>query len=344
MKQSEVCIQAEELRALETKIFRRAGFSEEGAAVIADSLVEADLRGVSSHGAIRVPVYWNRLQHGVVFPDQPVDVAVDFGAIAVIDGHDTFGQISGTRAMRLAMEKAGQYGIGCVGVRNSHHYGTAAYYAQMALEKDQIGFSTTNATPLMPPMGGLRKMVGNNPFSYAIPAGKYDPIVFDMACSTVAHGKLQLAAKRGETIPPGWATDVNGNPTTSAEEGMKGFLYPVGGHKGIGLAEVMDLLCGPLMGGGFGGMVTGLNGCYERPQNCSHMFMAWDVSKFGDVDLFKRQVDEYIDYIKSCPVNDSVSGIYMPGELEYRMRERRLREGIPLPAEITEDLMRLADG
>lgn len=342
MGKSEYLVQTEDLLRWETEIFRKQGFSEEGAAIVADSLLEADLRGVSSHGAIRIPVYCDRLAHKVVFPDGPMDLAVDYGASAVIDGHDTFGQISGTRAMKLAMKKAESFGIGCVGVRNSHHYGTAAYYAQMALEKDMIGISITNTTPLLPPLGGLEKMVGNNPIACAVPAGKHWPIVLDMACSTVAHGKLQMAAKKGEEIPLGWATDETGKPTTDAEKAMKGFLYPVGGHKGFGLAVIADILCGPLMGGGFGREITGLSGCYEKPQNCGHFFLALDISKFGPVAEFKNRVDRYIEDLKVCPVNGEVSDIYMPGEKEYRMKEKRLREGIPLPTGIIDDLRKLA--
>ncbi len=343
MSDQTVTIQAEDLRAWEEEIFRKMNFTPEGAAMVADSLLEADLRGVSSHGAIRIPVYCARLEHEVVFPDSPVDVAVDFGAVAVIDGHNMFGQVSGTRAMHLAMEKAERFGIGCVGVRNSHHFGTAAYYAQMALEKDMIGFSTTNTTPLMPPMGGLKKMIGNNPVAYAIPAGKYDPVVFDMACSTVAHGKIQVAARTGAEIPLGWATDTEGNPTTDSRKALEGFLYPVGGHKGFGLAEVMDILCGPLVGGGCGGDITGLKGCYEKPQDCGHLFIAIDVAKFGDVEQFKKRVDDYIEYIKSCPINDSVSEVYMPGEIEFRIRRERLEKGIPLPTAIVDDLKALSE-
>lgn len=336
-------IDAEQLRKLEEEIFLRKGFSKEGAEMVADSLLEADLRGVSSHGAIRIPVYCARLDHQVVFPDGPVDIIRDYGACAVIDGHNSFGQVNGTRAMRLAIEKAREYGIGCVGVKNSHHYGTAAYYAQMALKEEMIGFSTTNTTPLMPPVGGLRKMIGNNPVAFAVPAGKKNPVVFDMACSTVAHGKLQLAAKRGEEIPLGWATDKEGNPTTDAKAGMEGFLSAVGGHKGFGLAIIMDLLCGPLVGGGCGGDVTGLSGCYEKPQDCGHFFAALDIRRFTDYDLFQKRVEDYVDYIKSCPVNDSVKDVYMPGEIEYRTRAERLRKGIPLPEAILKDLKKVCE-
>lgn len=306
--------------------------------MVADSLLEADLRGVSSHGAIRIPVYTSRIQHRVVELDKPVDVCLDTGAIAVIDGHNTLGQISATKAMYLAIEKARQFGIGCVGVRNSHHYGTAAYYAQMAAAKDMIGFATTNTNPLMPPLGGMRRTIGNNPLSYAIPAKDHFPMVLDMACSTVAQGKITLAVKKGISIPEGWATDADGRPTTDPQKAIKGFLSPVGGPKGFGLAMIMDILSGPLTGAACGNEVSALTGVFDRFQNCGHLFIVIDISKFCNVDDFKKKVDKYIDYVKSCPTNDSVSGVYMPGEIEYNLRIKRMKDGIPLPGAVVEDL------
>ena len=213
-------VPVETLRRIEIEIFEKQGFSHERASIIADSLLDADLRGVSSHGAIRSPVYVARIQQKVVFPDRPVEVVEDREAVAVLDGHDTFGQVCGTYAMQMAMNKAERYGVGCVGVRNSHHYGAVAYYTQMATRRNMIGFSTTNATPLMPPPGGAAKMVGNNPLSIAVPAGVYPPVVLDMSCSEVAHGKIQIAAKKNIEIPLGWATDSNGNPTTDAQKAL----------------------------------------------------------------------------------------------------------------------------
>ena len=338
---AEIKVSAEKLRALETAIFEKKGFSKEGAEMVANSLVEADLRGVSSHGAIRVPVYLSRLDHNVVFPDKEFDVCVDNGAMAIVDGHDSFGQISGTKAMQLAIEKAKKFGVSCVGVRNSHHYGTAAYYAMMAADQNMIAMSTTNTNPLIPPVGGLQKKVGNNPICFAIPAGKHRNMVLDMACSTVAQGKLQLAAKKGTPIPQGWATDANGFPTTDPQEAMKGFLTAVGGPKGFGMALIMDLLCGPLVGAACGAQVTGLTNCFERPQNCGHFFIVIDISKFCDVDEFKKQVDDYIDYIKDCPTNETVNGIYMPGEIEYNLYDERIQNGIPLPETIINDLKKV---
>lgn len=333
-------VSAEVLRKIETELFSKMGFTPEGAAVVADSLVESDLRGVNSHGVIRVPVYIARLQHKVVFPDGAAEIIKDFGAIAVMDGHDTFGQVCGAKAMKLAIEKAKQYGIGCVGVINSHHYGAAAYYTEMAARENMVGFSTTNATPLMTPPGGAAKMVGNNPISIAFPAGDRPPVILDMACSAVAHGKIQLAYKKGQSIPLGWATDAEGSPTTDSEKAMTGFLCPVGGHKGFGLAVIMDLLTGPLLNGHCGGEITGLTGCYERPQGCGHFFAAIDVSKFTALDQYAQNMKEYISYIKSCPTVSDDAAVYMPGEIEHNLKRQRLREGIPLPRSVVEDLVK----
>ena len=165
--------------------------------------------------------------------------------------------------------------------------------------------------------------------------------MLDMACSAVAHGKIQLAARKGQDIPLGWATDNEGNPTTDAQKAMTGFLCPVGAHKGFGLAVIMDLLTGPLLGGHCGGEITGLTGCYERPQGCGHFFMALDISKFTPLEKFREAMNSYIQYIKSCPTTNENVTIYMPGEIEYDLREKRLREGIPLPESIINDLAQL---
>ncbi len=340
---ADIIVAPEKLRAYEEAVFQHYGFSEDGAKKTANSLLEADLRGVSSHGAIRIPVYVSRIEHGVVETDGEPDLVVDTPAVAILDGHNTFGQITATKAMHLAMDKAEKCGIGCAGVRHSHHYGTAAYYAQMALERDMIGFSTTNTNPLMPVLGGKKRMIGNNPVSYAIPAGSHLPIVLDMACSLVAHGKISLALKRGEEIPLGWATDVDGNPTTDPAKAFKGFLSAMGGPKGLGLAMVMDLLSGPLVGSACGEGVSGLTGIFDRYQNCGHFFIAIDVKQFTDIDEFKKQVDDYIDYVKSSPTNDTVSGVYMPGEIEYGVRAKRLVEGVPLPETTIQELRELAE-
>jgi ureidoglycolate dehydrogenase (NAD+) len=345
MNQSqERIVPAAGLQALEEDIFRKLGFTEEGSRLAAKSLVEADLRGVSSHGALRIPTYAARVQHGVVTTDGPLELIADHGATAVIDGRHTLGQIPGTRAMELAIAKAEEYGVGCVGVCHSHHYGTAAYYAQMAAAKGMVGMSMTNTAPLMPPLGGLKKVVGTNPISIAVPSRRHFDVVLDMATSTVAHGKLQIAAKEGKPIPLGWATDAQGNPTTDAKAAIDGgFLSPVGGPKGFGLAVIIDLLCGPLVGSACGDKLMPAARFFSAPQNCGNLFLAIRISAFRDLDTFLEEVDAYIDFIKSCPTNDTVDGVYMPGELEALRREQRLCSGIPLPEAVVRDLCELAE-
>lgn len=341
--QPDVVLSAADLQKLEENIFERLGFTPEGSMLAAKSLTEADLRGVSSHGVLRVPTYAARVEHGVVSTDKPLDIISDHGAVAVIDGHHTLGQISGTKAMELAIQKAGTYGIGCVGVRHSHHYGAAAYYTQMAATAGMIGISMTNTAPLMPPMGGLQKVVGTNPISIAVPAGRHCDVVLDMATSTVAHGKLQIAAKSGAPIPLGWATDAQGNPTTDARAALDGgFLSPVGGPKGFGLAVIIDLLSGPLVGSACGSQIMPAAWFFSAPQNCGNLFIAINVSLFRPLDVFLEEVDAYIDFIKACPTNSTVDGVYLPGELEQRLKEQRLKSGIPIPAAIAADLKEVA--
>lgn len=334
-------ISDQKLIAFEKELFTKLGFTPEGSEIAARCLTDADLRGVASHGALRLPIYTKRIKAGVVLPDAPVDVAVDFGAIAVIDGHNTLGQISSVRAMNIALEKARQFGIAAVGVRHSHHYGTAAYYAQMAAEAGMIGISTTNTNPLMPPVGGLARKVGNNPLSIAVPAGEQGVLNFDMACSTVAQGKLQVAAKKGQEIPLGWATDKDGNPTTDAAKAIAGFLSPVGGHKGFGLAMMLDLLSGPLVGSECGPGVTMLTGVYDRFQNCGHLFIVINLEKFCEPGAFRKKVDQYVEYIRDCPVIPGQK-VFMPGEIEQTCKQTRLRDGIPFPELVVADIEELA--
>ena len=339
----DICIAADKLEKLEEAIFVRLGFIEENSRLVAKALMDADLRGVSSHGALRIPMYAERIKEGVVTREQSFEILKEEGATAVIDGHHTLGQIPGTKAMELAIKKAAQYGIGCVGVCHSHHYGTAAYYTQMAASAGMIGISMTNTAPLMPPIGGTKKVVGTNPISIAVPSRRHCDIVLDMATSTVAHGKLQIAAKKGQPIPLGWATDSKGNPTTDAKEAINGgFLSPGGGPKGFGLAVMIDLLSGPLIGSACGDKIMPAARFFTAPQNCGNLFIAIQIEKFRDFDVFEEEVDAYIDFIKACPKNDSVSDVFMPGEIEHRLLEKRLAEGIPMPAAIMDDLISLA--
>ncbi|MCF0238155.1 MAG: Ldh family oxidoreductase, partial [Sphaerochaetaceae bacterium] len=241
-----------------------AGVPENRALVWASCLVDSDLRGLSSHGLLRLPVYIRRVREGLVNPNASLEKVKDFGAVALLDSHNGIGQFSSTEAMKLAIEKAKTMGIGCVGLGHGTHSGACGHYSEMAIKENMIGFAMFNTNPLIAVYGGSKKVIGNNPFSVAIPALRHDPIVLDMACS-VAQGKIQLFAREGKALPSGWAVDENGNPTTDPKEALKGVLLPIAGPKGSGIALVVDIICGLLTNSGIGNEITPLKD--NKPQN-----------------------------------------------------------------------------
>ncbi len=337
----EIIVAVESLRTLCEQAAGALGVSAEDASILADNLVEADLRGVHTHGTSLLLGYSRRLRSGGTRPSGALTIVHESPGVAVVDGGDGIGQVIGTRAMRLAIEKARRTGIGAVSVRHSNHFGAAASYSMLALPHDMIGFATTNAGARVPPVGGASAVVGNNPLSYAIPAGTQRPVVLDMAQSVVAAGKLGMALRRGESIPLGWALDRDGRPTTDPREGLAGLLLPVGGPKGFGLALVMDALSGGLSAASVGLDLSGPRPD-DRPAGVCHFFLALDVASFVPVAEFKARVDKLILDAKSARHAPGVEEIYMPGEIEYNLRDRRLREGIPLLRSLVKDLENLA--
>lgn len=321
-----------------------AGVPAPEAAIVADTLVEADLRGVHSHGVMRLPNYVKRIQAGVVRAEASVSVTAEGPAVAQLDAHNSLGQVVSVRAMDLAIEKAGGSGVGIVGVAHSTHFGAAAYYAMRAAARQMIGVAVTNTLPLMPPVGGAAPVVGNNPIAYAVPAGRERPVVLDIATSVVARGKIQRARGRGDRIPLGWGVTRQGLPTDRPDEIMDGgMLLPVGSHKGFGLAMIFDLLCGPLTGAGWSGQVAGLSlPEHNRPQNVGHLFMAIDVARFRPLPTFLAEVDEYIRTIHTAPRAPGTEKLYVPGEIEFEMAGARRRDGIPLDPNVIADLDTLA--
>ena len=328
---------AESLDAFIQRIFLRAGVPEGRAQVLANCLVEADLQGISSHGAIRIPVYVRRILQGLTETQAAITPIEDFPASALLDGKNIIGQVAGEEAMRTAIEKARTVGIACVGLRGTNHFGTCGHYSEMATKNDMIGFSFVNTTPLVAVYGGTRKAVGNNPLSIAIPAKKHFPIVIDMACS-VAQGKIEILKKKGMDIPSGWAVDEDGRPTTDAAEALKGVLLPIAGPKGSGLAIAIDILCGILTGSGVGNEIRHLND--PEPQNLGAFFIAIDIAKFTNIDTFLDRVDRYIDYLKGTAREGE--NILMPGEDGFVKYQERMTAGIPFPSAVLDDLNAVA--
>lgn len=337
----ETIVAAASLRAFCDRAARTLGVGAEDATILADNLVEADLRGVHTHGSSLILGYSRRLRSGGTRPHGRLTIVHDAPAVATVDGGDGIGQVIGARAMRLAIDKARQTGIGAVSVRHSNHFGAAASYSMLALPHDMIGFATTNAGARIPPVGGASAVVGNNPLSYAIPAGAQRPIVLDMAQSVVAAGKIGMALRKGEPIPLGWALDREGRPTEDPREGLAGLLVPIAGPKGFGLALVMDALSGGLSAASVGLDLSGPRPD-GRPAGVCHFFMAIDVASFAPVEEFKARVDKLIRDTKAARRAPGVEEIYLPGEIEYNLRDRRLREGIPLLSSLVRDLEKVA--
>jgi LDH2 family malate/lactate/ureidoglycolate dehydrogenase len=337
--------QAEQLAAWAISVMEKAEVARENAEITAHSLLAANLRGVDTHGITRLPIYVERVQAGLINGRTQGRVLSESDTTAVYDGEDGLGQVIGTRAMQLALAKAEAAGVGTVAARNSNHYGTAAYYAMMALERDMIGISVTNSPSLMVPWGGKRPFFGTNPLAIAVPAGEERPFIFDMATSVVARGAVILASKRGDPIPSTWAVNAEGEPTTDARVAVEeGALLPLGGHKGFGLAMMIEVLAATLAGGPFGPHVGELYNNPRRPQAIGHLFMAMRIDRFRPVAEFKADMDAMIREVKAQPLAKGFEKIMVAGDPEAKTEAERREKGVPLSDAVVKDLTKLGEG
>ena len=325
------------LRHLGAAIYARLGVPEADAALIADSLVQADLWGHQSHGVMRLPWYARRLQSGVMRSVTEPTTVVGAGAVTVIDGCDGIGQVLATQATQRAIDAAKAHGIAAVAVRNSNHFGCAMHYSLMGPPQGCIIIVTTNASASMAPWGGRDKRVGNNPWSIAAPAGRHAPMVLDIANTAVARGKVYLARQRGQAIPAGWATDAAGNPTTDPAAALAGLIAPMAGHKGYAISLMMDMLSGVLTGSAFGDAVRGPYQAQER-SGCGHLVIALNIAAFMPPDEFGGRMEALIAGLKSAPLAADANEILYPGELEVRRAAENLRSGLLLPEQTVTDL------
>jgi LDH2 family malate/lactate/ureidoglycolate dehydrogenase len=334
-------VSARRLGQFAAAVLAAVGVPAADARLVADSLVAADLWGHQSHGVLRLSWYVNRIRAGVMNPVTVPETVSDTGALAVVDGHDGVGQVLAAFAAREAAGRAREHGVGVVAVRNSNHFGTAAYFTRMAARDGCVAILTTNASPAMAPWGGRRKTVGTNPWSIAAPAGRHDVMVMDIANTAVARGKMYLARQRGEPIPAGWAIDAGGAPTTDPAAAIAGMILPMAGHKGYAISLMMDVLSGVLTGSAFGAAVGGPYQV-ERPSGCGHLFIALDVAAFGDPNGFARRMEQLVAEVKSVPLAQGFDEVVYPGELEARAAREHLHQGLSLPQQTLDDLRQLA--
>jgi LDH2 family malate/lactate/ureidoglycolate dehydrogenase len=327
----------DQLQTFCIRVFEKLGVPREDAEITARTMVISNLRGVDTHGVTRLSAYAAKLKGGALSPTVNLTTERETLATALLDGHDGIGQVISYRAMQMAIRKAETAGVSYVAVKNSNHFGAAAYYPMMALASDMIGFAATNASPRLAPTGGAERLFGNNPWSIAVPAGQYPPVVLDMANSVVAAGKIRSHQKEGKPIPGDWALNCCGEPTTDPEEALKGILLAIGGYKGYGITLMVDLLTGVLADSNYGPRVKTIDQDAE-PSGVAHSFMAINLSAFTDVAAFKARMEEYVDRIKSSKKARGSKVIYLPGEPEHlRMRER-MEKGIPLQVKLLEEL------
>ncbi|MFN2183084.1 MAG: Ldh family oxidoreductase [Anaerolineae bacterium] len=357
MAESGSIVRADALSDFCVEVFKKLDVPEADARITTDVLLQANLRGIDSHGVARLERYVNGLRDGVMLARPEQTIVTETPTTVTLDAGAGLGQPVSHRAMKMAIDKAREYGSGFATIRNSNHYGIAGYYAMMALEQDMIGFSTTNAAILVVPTFGRDAMYGTNPIALAVPAGKERPFVMDMATSTVPRGKLEVYNRQEKPLPLGWATDERGVPTADAGRVLDNFtkragggLLPLGGageefsgHKGYGLGLMVEILSAVLPGAAF------LTSVYPKdasgkplPANLGHFFGAWRLDAFRPAAGFKADMDQFIRELKNGNLADGATRIYLHGEKEFEEAERRAAQGIPLGAKVGASLRKVA--
>ena len=331
------------------------GCSDEHAELAADVLIRSDLRGIDSHGVARLSGYVRLWEKKRINATPNIKIVHETPTTATIDGDAGLGLVVAPFAMKVAIEKAEKYGSGWVSVKNSNHFGIAGYHALMAVEKDMIGISMTNASPLVAPTYANERLLGTNPMCYAFPAGKYPPVIVDMATAAAANGKLEIAQRANKDIPDGWVQDKDGvNSNNPNELKTGGSLLPLGSdkdhgsHKGYGLSATVDILSAVLSGANYGPWVPPFVAFLEPSANpvgegLGHFLGAMRVDGFRPAEDFKNHLDNWIERFKSAKTIDPEKKVIIPGEREHEFEQKRKTNGIPLIDVVVNDLNELAE-
>jgi LDH2 family malate/lactate/ureidoglycolate dehydrogenase len=336
-------VTAERLEDSATAIFAACGMSDEDAGLLATTLVHADLRGIHSHGVLRVPDYVKKLTADGVDPRGRPSIVRETGGTLVVDGGNAMGQIAMAFAMDEAIARAGTLGIGIAAVGHSNHCGAMDFWAMRALPHGMIGIATTHALPTMAPWGGLDKIVGMNPLAVAVPTRAEPPLVLDIAFGATAHGKMRVYHQKGLPIPDGWAYDASGEPTTDAAAALAGLIAPSGGHKGIGLAVMTGILSTLLSGAGYG-LESGnmVDGAFVGRDG--QLCMAIRIDAFQPEATFRERADRLSREIQTSRRRAGVERLYPPGLLEAELQRHYTSEGIPLNDETIAGIEQAAAG
>lgn len=339
------------------EVFCALGVPEEDAQICADVLITSDLRGIESHGIARLKYYYDRIQAGVQFPQTRFEVVRESQTTALADGHHGMGHVIAYRSMRLAMEKARQYGLGAVAVRNSTHFGIAGYYPLMAASEGMIGLAVTNARPAVAPTFSTEPILGTNPIAFAAPTDLPYPFCFDAATPITQRGKIEVLARAEEPVPKGWVIDEQGSPITDPERilhdlgtaraaflPLGGAGEEMGGHKGYGLAVMVEILSSALSGGPFMKDLLGVapDGS-RRPYMLGHFFLAIDVEHFVPLEEFRRTTGAILRGLQAARKAPGHDRIYVAGEKEYEKEQEVRQRGIPINPNLRRELQVMRD-
>lgn len=324
-------------------LYQKAGLDDRTAEIHAHGLTEASLRGVDSHGVMRTGAYFERFCKGAINRTPRMRTVSGDRALTVIDADNASGFVASHFAMERAIALAKEYNLGMVLVKNSNHFGAASIYAQLAVDAGMIGTAATNVRPNITAPGAKGRVVGNNPFAIGIPTYDEHPFMLDMALSVVAGGKLKMAARKGEKIPFGWATDRNGDPTDDPQKGFDGYFLPVGGFKGLGIAYVIDILCGVLTGGAFSDHLKSMYADPDEPSGTCHLFLALNAEAVIGKEILKARMKEYREYIAAIPTVEDGPPLCFPGEIEETCKRDRQKNGLLLQPSIYEELKGYAE-
>ena len=336
-------VPADKLQRFIARILEAVDIPPADAANVAELMTRADLIGADGHGVFRLPQYTRRIRNRGINVRPNIRLLNEKPAMALVDGDNGMGHLVMRFAAQTAVKKARKAGVAWVGVRHSNHAGPASLYASMPLAEDMIGlyFAVGNANHL-PPWGGIDMLLSTNPLAVAVPTDKEPPIVLDMATTVAAYGKVKTKAQRGETMPEGWMIDRQGKPLTDPKRADEGFLVPIGGYKGYGLALVIGLLAGTLNGAAMARETVDFNKDEKTVTNTGQAIMAIDISSFGPADEFKRKVDDVARQMRNSARLPGVERIWLPGEQSHAKRQDRTANGIPLPAPLRRQLDALA--
>ena len=342
-KNGNTLISESELRDLGRRAFQNLGLSDRDVEDVVNILAMADLFGLSTHGFSRIESYGARLKVGGINPRPNITIEQVAPAMIKVDGDNGVGPVVGMRTLEAAMEAASQFGIAVAFARGSNHFGPISPYSLIAADKGFASIIGSNATTTIAPWGGSDARLGNSPLGFGVPNPGGKHFLLDMAMSVVARAKIRNAFKRGEQIPDTWGTDAKGKPTTDPKTALDGFLLPIGGHKGYGLALMVDLFAGLLSNAGYLTHIQSWQDEPDEPQNLGHFFILIDTKRLGSSQWLSERMIDFANILMDSPPSDSDKPVIVPGMIELAKLERQRKEGIEISPETLQLLKQYAD-